>query len=261
MKSLAAIQDAMAHSVREGDDAALPHLAKPARGGKAGALAVYQQAYLLRLGEFLAHDYEMLHSYVGDTEFIGLGRAYIAAHTSRSPNARWFSTHLPDFIARSERWRRNPEVAELAALERALNTAFDAADALPYTLAQLAAANPENFGEQVFAFHPSVQHLTFTQNTTSIWSALKCGEQPPAPHRLDEAQRILVWRQGASSRFRMIGAEESMALDCIAKGLNFALVCEMISVMDKADEAPQRAAAYLREWIGAGLLLAPEVRP
>ena len=53
-------------------------------------LNVYRHAYGARLLEVLANDYPKLAALSGEEGFEQLGRAYIAAHPSRSFSARWF---------------------------------------------------------------------------------------------------------------------------------------------------------------------------
>ena len=137
----------------------------------------------MRLSEFLAHDHEILRQYIGETQFDKMAQSYIAAHPSQHPNARWYSVHLAEYLHNYEPFLYHPEIQELATLELALNTAFDAPDAASLSLVQLTALDPEIFKSLILGIHPSASRLTFKQNTTSIWSALKCETQPPKPHR------------------------------------------------------------------------------
>ena len=67
---------------------------------------------------------------------------------------------------------------------------------------------------------------------------------------------IMVWRQGLGSRFRILGAEEAMAIDSAREGLPFSIVCEMIAAFDDPENAGLRAASYLRGWIEAEIVSA-----
>lgn len=207
--------------------------------------------YAVRPAGLLASDHEKLRCYMGETAFAAMARLYIARHPSDQPNARWYSRHLAEFLAAAVPYARHPELAELAALGWALNEAFDAADAPAVSFADLAALVPEKFGRAIFDVHPSVRRFRVTTNVTGLWSCLKCDEVPPKPYRLDAPQEILVWRQDSFSRFRLLGSEEAMAFDAAAAGAPFAVVCEMIAVMDDSGSAALRAASYLRGWIEA----------
>ena len=230
-------------------------IAPAPRGSRASRLDVYRRAYVLRLTEFLSNDYEKLRIYLGETRFSRMTRDYAAAHPSDTPNARWFSRHLPAFLQQSKAFLPHPEVGELAMLEQALNDVFDGPEAAPTTLADLAAIDPTAFGDVRFALVPACMTIEARSNATSIWSAIRCGVTPPAAERLDMPQHILVWRQAGSSRFRILGEEEFMALSCVAEGLDFATICEMLAAYDDPETAAFRAANYLRGWIEAEILV------
>jgi len=255
MSKLAALQTRMQRAILGRDtDSAVPLVAEPPEGTRLDRLCVYRAAYRLRLTEFLTNDYEKLRIYLGDVRFREMAVAYIAAHPSDDPNARWFSRYLPEFLRDAPRYRRHPEVAELALLERALNDAFDGPDAPVCTLADIEAIEPERFGGATFTIAPSVVRFAVTTNVTSLWASLKCGEPPPDPEDAEAPLEILVWRQALGSRFRILGDEEAMAIDCARQGLTFGMICEMIAAFDDPAGAALRAASYLRGWIEAEII-------
>jgi hypothetical protein len=232
----------------------------PMRGLNLATADFEHETHSTPLIDFLRHDYAQLRIYLGDVEFGRLARARIAAHFSHQPNARWYSNGLPAFMAQSAPWSSRPELAELARLEYAFHKAFDAADVMAFTLAELDATCAENFSALAFKQHPSVSVLEFTSNACSIWSALKCDEAPPRAQRLSESQTVVVWRQGGDSRFRILGSEEATALAALHEGLSFARLCEVIDNM-APEESALRAARYLRGWTEAEIMLPPEDRP
>ncbi len=182
------------------------------------------------LAEALAHDYANLQRYVGDDSFNLLARAFATAQTTAPTTGRLHFKLLPQFLLTYKPFLRAPEIQELAALELALQIAFESPDRSTFALTDL-----EKLGPNLqFRLHPSTQFLDFFQNTTSLWSAIICGQQPPKPHRLDHAQQLIVWRQGAGARFRILGDEEALALKAGTMKL---------------------AQNYLRSWVEAELLL------
>jgi hypothetical protein len=143
MKSLKELQESFQQGILAGDDAILAEVKDSAKEQRKVLFGVYRNAYVARLAEILADDYEQVHAYLGDQGFARLVKAYIAANPSDQRNARWFGRHLPAFVKRSEAFAKHPEVAELAALEKALADAFDGPDAEPLSIEQLAAIEPE----------------------------------------------------------------------------------------------------------------------
>jgi hypothetical protein len=195
-------------------------------------MAVAETLTLAHLTDFLADDYPRLRLYIGETAFNTMARHCLAATVTT--NVRVLSRHLPDFLELTKPFSRSPELSDFARLERAFQAAFNAPEAAITSQAPLQ-------GFQI-ALHPSVQRLQLRTNATSIWAALTAGELPPLPARLDEPQELLVWRQGAASRFRMLGREEAAALNAAARG--------------KATGIDQSTENFLRGWLEAEIVSA-----
>ncbi len=192
-------------------------------------MAVDETLTLAHLTDFLADDYPRLRLYMGETAFNTMARHCLAA--SEIPKARVLSLHLPDFLDLTNPFSRSPELSDLARLERAFHAALNAPEA------SISQPPLHHIG-----LHPSVQRLQLRTNATSIWAALTAGELPPPPARLDEPQELLVWRQGAASRFRMLGREEAAALDAAARG--------------EATGIDQSTENFLRGWLEAEIISA-----
>lgn len=247
-------QDRFQRAILEDNDAILENLTDGARESKDNLLKVYRDAYVLRLIDVVGNDHEHLRRYLGELEFGAMARGYIAANPSHNPNARWFSHRLPEFLRTTAPFAQQPVLAELAALERALNDAFDAGDAVALGVCDLAAIPVGAWSELAFVVHPSAICLEASTNAGAIWMALKADAEPPVPVVLPAPVRILVWRQGATAMFRELSAEEAMMWQLTAEGTNFGDVCQMMAVFDTAETAPARAAGILKTWLETGLL-------
>lgn len=254
MTSLKELQERFQAGILSGDDTILDDVKDSAREDRRVLFGVYRHAYMARLVEILGNDYEQLHAYLGDEGFAKLATAYVGAHPSDRRNARWFGRHFPAFVGNTPPFSAHAEIEELAALEKALNDAFDGPDATPLALGDLAAVQPEDWPQLTLAPHPTVIRLRFTTNAADIWSALKDETTPPALARLPEPQAFIVWRQGLMARFRPLGAEEAMMWDEAAKGTRFGVLCEMVATFAGEDDAELRAATYLKTWIEAEML-------
>ena len=193
-------------------------------------MAVAETLTPARLTDFLADDYPSLRLYMGETAFNTMARHCLAASETRK--ARVLSRHLSDFLDLTKPFSRSPELSDLARLERGFHAALNAPEA------SITSQKPLN--QFQIALHPSVQRLRQRTNATSIWAALTAGEMPPPPARLDEPQELLVWRQGAASRFRMLGREEAAALDEAARG--------------EATSIDQSSENFLRGWLEAEII-------
>jgi hypothetical protein len=80
----------------------------------------------LRLTEYLAVDHAKLQLYIGAAAFAKVAQCYALRHPRLDPRVRRFSFDLPKFLGETAPYSRNPELAELASLEGALNAAFEA---------------------------------------------------------------------------------------------------------------------------------------
>jgi len=261
MTSLKELQARFQAGILTGDDTILDEVKDSAREQRSVLFGVYRHAYVARLAEVLANDYELLHTYLGDASFAKLAKAYIDANPSDQRSARWFGRHLPVFAKDTAPFASHPELGEIAALEKALADAFDGPDATPLTVADLAATPAEDWPRLTLEPHPTAIRLTFTSNAADIWSALKGETQPPTSTRLPEPQALIVWRQGFMARFRPLAAEEAMMWNEAAKGVRFGVLCEMVAIFAGEDGAEVRAATYLKDWIEAGMLAGCRVEP
>lgn len=257
MRDLASFQDAFQRAVVDGDEDVLEDIAENAREDRRTLLGVYQNAYVLRLIEFLANDYEKLHGLLGDDQFDEMARAYIAAHPSQTRNARWYGARLPDFLETTEPYKATPVVADMARLERALTDVFDAEDARVLTLEDLGKIAPQDWPGLTFSPHPATRRIDISTNADEIWRALHNEQTPPEPANLGEPRRIVVYRPEGMATFRVMPTDEAMMWDEAANGVGFSVLCEMLSMYAGEDEAPARAAGYLQGWINAEMLQPP----
>ena len=254
MSDLARQQADFQRGILSGDDGVLAEIPDSPREKRETLFGVYRYAYGSRLVEALRNDHELLHAYLGDEMFDEMGHAYVKARPSEHPNLRWFSQGLPEFLRSNAPYREYPVLADLAALEKTLNDAFDGTDGTVATLADVAAFAPEIWKDLTFMAHPTAARIDLTTNAPAIWRALKADEAPPDAETLGEPVRILVWRQDTTPMFRELAPEEAMMWDEAATGVAFGVLCSMLATYDDPDSAAARGAGYLHGWVTGGLL-------
>ncbi|MBN2700910.1 MAG: DNA-binding domain-containing protein [Methylohalobius sp. ZOD2] len=225
--------------------------------GAGERLAVYRNAYRVRLTEALAVDYPMLARWLGEARFAQLAEDYIANYPSDVRSIRWVGRHLTKFLRAAEPWRERPELAEMAAFEWALGLAFDCADADPLAPEALVRIPPEQWPRLRFQLHPSVQLLQLAYSVPSIWKALQAESELP-PYRPNRVS-WLIWRQGLRQFFRSLAEPEAHALRAIQTGHPLAEVCAELARWDCCPDAAQEAARLLRQWLAAGVIVALKV--
>ena len=254
MSDFARQQGEFQRAILTGDDSVLSEILDSPREKRETLFGVYRYAYGSRLVEAMGNDHELLHAYLGDEMFDEMGHAYVKARPSEHPNLRWFSQGLPEFLKSAEPYSNYPVLSDLAALEKALNDAFDGEDAPVVALSDMAGFAPEVWNDLKFAAHPTVARLDLATNASAIWLALKNDEDPPDAQLLAEPSRLLVWRQDVTPMFRDLSTEEAMMWDEAASGIPFGVLCAMLATYDDPDNAAARGAGYLHGWVTSGLL-------
>ena len=254
MSDLARQQSEFQRAILTGDNTILAEIPDSYKETRETLFGVYRYAYSSRLVEAMRNDHKLLHIYLGDEMFDAMGHTYVAAHPSQHANLRWFSSSVPDFLKSAEAYSKYPVLSDLAALEKALNDAFDATEAPVIGLAEMAAFAPEAWAGLTFKPHPSAQRLDFSTNAAAVWLALKADEDPPDPVLLEEPGRLLIWRQDVTPLFHQLDAEEAMMWDEATSGIPFGVLCSMLATYDDPDSAAARGAGYLHGWVTAGLL-------
>jgi hypothetical protein len=196
----------------------------------------------------LANDYGILRRYVGEVRFNAMAVACASAGDVRSRRKA-----LPDMLAAVH--TPFPELVELALLERALRQAEDAPDAAILTRLQFEQIHLQDHNISPISFHPSMQLLTFTQNTVGIWSSLQCGEIPPRPYRLEQPQKLMVWRQRDTARMRHLGEEEYRAVAIIQDTGNLNALHGLLEIDATVQDVEQSALGYILGWLDSDILL------
>jgi len=218
-------------------------------------LAIYGDGYRSRLIETLEAHYPALLALVGEEEFAALGRAYVQAHDSSFPSIRFYGGALGAFLAGYPDYAANPWLSELAHFEWAMNDVFDAADAAPVDVQALGLIAPEDWAELGFDLHPSVRRLDLAWNAPALWRALTSAQPHPPPDAQARPVPWLLWRRELQILFRPLTGLEAEALDAVREGRSFGGICVALCTALDEEEAPARAAAFLREWVESGMIV------
>jgi hypothetical protein len=237
-----------------GDERMLERVVGSAKVSAPRRLAIYYDAYRLRLIEALDSNYPVLHAWMGDDEFEHLGLAYLEAHPSTHFSIRYFGDRLSEYLASAENYRDKPFLGEMAALEWAMSEAFDAPDSPGVDLDAMASIPPEAWPEMRLTLHASVYRLDLRWNVPAIWKAIKEEQAPGEPAAGEWPQPWLVWRQDLKIFFRSLSVDEAWAIDAVRKGETFASICEgLVEWIDTQNVALQ-AAGLLKRWIIDGMI-------
>jgi hypothetical protein len=108
-----------------------------------------------------------------------------------------------------------------------------------------------------FGLHPSLRRLALSWNAPQIWNAVSDKEEPPEVEFSATPVHWVLWRQELRTYFRSLQPGEAQALEAVREGQSFGDICELLCAEFGEDDAPMRAAGFLRNWVESGMLIAP----
>jgi hypothetical protein len=218
-------------------------------------LAIYRNAYRVRLKETLETDHEILGFILGDELFDEMAAGYIEAYPSRNKSLRDYANQLPKFLAETEPFSEHPIIGELATFERLLLSAFDAGEGQRLDQEQLAVLPAEDWPNMQLKFHPSMQLFHTQWNSVDSWQAIKAGRAPDAAALAPGTW--LLWRNRERlTEFASLSSEEHQILEAALSGVIFADLCEVLLEGHPEETAGQVAVEYLVSWMQRGVILA-----
>lgn len=215
--------------------------------------AVYCNAYRARLRGALRENFEVLPLVMGDEAFDELANAYIDAHPSTHYSLRWFGHQLAVFMAEHDDWVPHPAMVDLARMEWALRTAFDAPTFETLAPDALTQVQAEDWPDLRFGLHPAVQLLDMQWAVGPVWHALRA-EQDHVPPPDALGHHLLVWRLGLHTQWQSLDIAATTFVQSLQAGHTFGETCEALASVVGEDSAAQTAAAQLRELTGNGVI-------
>lgn len=231
------------------------HIQSTADRSAGQRLDIYTSGYRLRLKEAIRTDFDRLYSYLGDEMFDSLMDAYIDKYKSRHASLRYYSGHLAEFLSQQQPFSNYPELQEIARIEQAFNSSFDAANCTTTGIETITEIAAEDWPALSLKFHASVHLLPLQTNSFPVWKALSEQQTPPAS--IEESATWVIWRKDLISRYRALPGPEAHTLKLALGGANFSELCE--NILDSVDEqlseqrSEQRSAiqiiTFLKVWI------------
>lgn len=215
----------------------------------APGLAVYLNNYRGQLMTCLAESFGAVRAWLGDTAFDGAA----ATHVDRRPPHSWtldaYAIEFPDTL--DTLYPQDPEVAELARLERDFGLAFVARDAAQLSLLDIAHID---WSSAILEVVPTFSLLPVTTNAAAIWAAIEREQTPPAAAILDVPAVIAIWRKDYSPTFRTLDPVEAGAMFMLTDGRTFGEICVAIAHEVGEVDGPQVAGNMLARWIAEGVI-------
>ncbi|WP_266170947.1 DNA-binding domain-containing protein [Dyella subtropica] len=216
-------------------------------------LAIYRNGYRIRLRDALGTEYPGLGLMAG-RRFGHLLESYIETHPSGHYNIRWHGAGLAAFLEYGLPWRDKPELADMARLDWAISTAFDATDEPTLSATALVDVPAESWAALRLRSQSHLQILASPYNVDAFRRAADGNKQRPRLRHYDKPRYLLVWRQLLTVRYRLVEADELSALTGATQHETFAQLCERLTEHHDPSNALPRMAALLRQWLDDGLI-------
>lgn len=215
-------------------------------------MAIYRNAYRGRLASALEVSFERTRRWAGEESFAAAAAHYILTQPPISWTLDAYGADFPALLG--ELFTENPEVAELAWMEWAMQQAFAAADKARLDPAELAAAGlePADWDALRFSMAPGFAAREVRTACTALWQALADGQAEGFDPSCEGSRWLVVWRAGLAPHYRLMEHDEFAVLEALADGrpLGEAL----------AQGDPERLGPWLAGWLEEGLFSRPPTR-
>lgn len=228
----------------------------------AAGMGVYRGNYRGSLMAALEAAFERTRRYVGEAAFKRAG----AHHLIANPPSGWTIDDAGAGFAETcaELFGDNPEVAQLAWLEWAMQHAATAPDRAPISAQDFAQASAgfddADWMDLRLTLQPRLAVRVVEHDLRELWNALAEGGQAVPEPRFAQPMACIVWREGERPTFVMDTVDNAHALTAMQGGASYGEVIALLAG-DEADDAAVQAAAMragqmLGLWLSEGMIAA-----
>lgn len=232
----------------QADDTIIPHIVSDDRLNAKERLAVYYDAYRIRLMEVLKLDFEKTHTLLGDDLFEKACLDYLDKFPSTHFSVRYFGQHFIKFLTDEAPYNAHSLTAEMALFEWTVAHTLDASNAPILRTEILSQTNPESWPDLCFTFHPAVQVCAFKWDTPQLWQHIDAEKPPREPIKNPTAVSWLFWRKGIKTLYQSLTPVQAALYEGLSSGKTFGEVCDALCNQFDSDEIPMICAQTLYQW-------------
>lgn len=221
---------------------------------KKDRIHIYTSAYSIRLKQCIESDHPVLGVYLGDELFDLMVDEYIKSYPSQNTSLRYYADNLIKLLSEKKPFKDHPVIAELAHFERALLSAFDAAETKTSSVDDLSLVPIDSWPTLKFIIHPSVKIFIAQNNAVEIWQAIKQKAQIPDAINTN-INYWLIWRNPERlTEFKSITANEKKIIKYMINGDDFSIICEKMAKLYNESEIEQAILSHLLSLIQSNIL-------
>lgn len=216
-------------------------------------LAIYGDAYYLRLIEILKMIFPAIFHYLGEEAFEELGYNYLLEYPSSTPFVHEIGKRMSQFIA-EEPYAEFPFLNEMAAFEQAWQVCSVKPNAPVLSQSDLLTIPEADWPQACFVLHPTVQTLTLHWNIPALWSVQWEPSKIVEPIREENPRHWLIWRKELTNYYIECSSQEAQLLQNMIAGQTFAELCQNLGDQLAEEEIANYIVQRLLRWLNDGLL-------
>ena len=221
-------------------------------------LDIYANMYFFRIRDSLKEDFPSILKKIGEARFHSLVTGYLVKYPPTHWSLRFAGENMALFLKTHALTRQSPYLHDLARLEWALLTAFDAGDATPLTRDVLSTLDLTRWSGIRMGVVPSFQLVRFDWPVDEIRERLLRGRNVDS---IKKDHRILaIWRQALKVYFRSVDPDEAILMKQLISGTKLGNLGERIG-KEKGEQAAPLLAKFLQGWIEEGIIPLPKIQP
>lgn len=229
----------------------LRHIRKREALSNAEQFAIYRDSVYAGLCKALATTYPVCQRLVGEVFFNAMVSRFISDHPSKHPDLNHYGRELAEFIAAFPPVSTLPYLADVARLEWAWHTAFNAETVASNSFNWLKDMPAGQYQELVFLLPASSSLLRSNYPVHRIWEVNQVDYSGDTSVDLDTGGIcLLIWRYGPNMHIDPLSEHEWVFLSRLAQGHNFGKICdELAQLLDDAEFSRLLANCISRGWI------------
>jgi hypothetical protein len=254
-------------------------------------LAIYRNAYYLRLLEVISYDFPAFKAHIGLNKFEWLGKKYIDAYPSHNPSIIEFGSKFYDFLKKQsfKGEKLTLQALELARFELEIEKARMAKKTTHFPLPELATIDSQTWPQLTFTLNPSVvifdsmwsapmlwenmlankdntvaslnkiasnkQSQDTTQHENLINQPIKSTQLTAFPFKKNKKSHWLIWGYNGESFFSLLNSSTHCFLRLIQKGMLLGEICATLCDTIPEENVSSFIGNCLKQWIDDRIII------
>lgn len=245
------LQQSIARGILSGHPEALAAIVREDGLAFGKRLQVYRNNTIISLTEALKATYPVVAALVGENFFAFAAKAFISGEPPQAPRLAEYGGGFAAFLAAFEPARTIPYLADVAALEWAMNEAHHAPDNAALTPQDLAAVPQENAASIVLELRCSCRLLHSKYRIDRLWQAHQPGGSLQGL-AIDGNCHLLVYRPQDDVEMMSLDAAGFALLSRIGEGATLEAAYEAAAKIDPAFDLSSVLSIHLTRGVFSG---------